>query len=329
MLQNRIYRGEVVHKEQSHPGEHPPIIDQPLWDAVQAQLAGNTAERNSGARNRQPSLLAGMLFDGDGNRMTPSHAVKKGTRYRYYVSGSLITRDRTEDSAGLRIPAAEIEQLVSSRVHRWLLDPASICKSTAARLADASTQQWLVARAAEIGKRWPELPVPRKRAVLTALIERIEVRVAQIEIRLRPPRLRALLDVAAPSSQGMNDDETELLSVPVRLRRNGREIRMVVDRTDPFDAKLDARLIKLLLRARRFHATLVNGECVPFAVLAEREGVSRSYFTRLVRLSYLAPDITQAILDGRQPPDLTAEKLLEHSRLPLAWPDQRIALGFA
>jgi site-specific DNA recombinase len=326
MLQNRIYRGEVVHKEQSHPGEHPPIIDQPLWDAVQAQLAGNTAERNSGARNRQPSLLAGMLFDGDGNRMTPSHAVKKGTRYRYYVSGSLITRDRTEDSAGLRIPAAEIEQLVSSRVHRWLLDPASICKSTSARLADASTQQRLVARAAEIGKRWPELPVPRKRAVLTALIERIEVRVAQIDIRLRPPRLRALLDVAATSSQG---SETELLSVPVRLRRNGREITMVVDRTDPFDAKLDARLIKLLLRARRFHATLVNSEGIPFAVLAEREGVSRSYFTRLVRLSYLAPDITQAILDGRQPPDLTAEKLLEHSRLPLAWPDQRIALGFA
>jgi hypothetical protein len=50
----------------------------------------------------------------------------------------------------------------------------------------------------------------------------------------------------------------------------------------------------------------------------DREGVSSSYFTRLVRLSYLAPDITHAILDGRQPRDLTAEKLLEHSRLPLA-----------
>jgi len=45
--------------------------------------------------------------------------------------------------------------------------------------------------------------------------------------------------------------------------------------------------------------------------------------------SYLAPDITEAILDGLQPPDLTAEKLLEHSRLPLAWQDQRIVLGFA
>ncbi len=330
MLQNRIYRGEIVHKEQSHPGGHPPIIDQPLWDAVQAQLASNAAERNSGALSRQPSLLAGMLFDRDGNRMTPSHAVKKGTRYRYYVSGSLITKDRTEDSAGLRIPAAEIEHLVSSRVHRWLLDPGSIYKSTSARLPDGSMQQRLIARAADIGTRWPEVPVARKRAVLTALIERIKVSVDQIDIRLRPSRLATLFDVAATPPQGVTDDETQILSVPVRLRRAGREIRMVIDGTDPFDAaKPDARLIKLLLKARRFNATLARSEGVPFAALAQREGVGRSYFTRLVRLSYLAPDITQAILDGRQPRDLTAEKLLEHSRLPLAWHDQRTVLGFA
>jgi site-specific DNA recombinase len=62
MLQNRLYRGEIVHKGQRHPGEHTPIIDQPLWEAVQAQLATNTAERNSGTRTRQPSLLAGRLF---------------------------------------------------------------------------------------------------------------------------------------------------------------------------------------------------------------------------------------------------------------------------
>ena len=328
MLQNRIYRGEIVHNQQCYLGEHEPIIEKPLWDAVQAQLAGNAAQRNEGGKTRQPSLLAGMLFDGDGKRMTPSHAVKKGTRYRYYVSRSLITKDRTENSAGLRIPAAEIEQLVSDRVHRWLLDPGSIYKSTSARLSDASIQQRLVARTAEIGKHWPELPVARKRAVLTGLIERIEVSVDQIDIRLRPPRLNALLDTAAPS-QGATDDETEILSVPVRLRRAGREIRMVIDGTDPLAAKPDARLIRLLLRARRFNATLAEGEGIPFAALAHREGVGRSYFTRLVRLSYLAPDITQAILDGRQPRDLTAEKLLEHSRLPLSWHDQRTALGFA
>src|SRR5580704_18161879 len=89
---------------------------------------------------------------------------------------------------------------------------------------------------------------------------------------------------------------------------------------------------KMIARTASTNATafsIAQGEGVPFAALADREGVSRSYFTRLVRLSYLAPDITQAILDGRQPPDLTAEKLLEHSRLPLAWHDQRTVLGFA
>ena len=329
MLQNRTYLGEIVHKGQLHPGEHTPIIDQPLWDAVQEQLAGNTARRQCGRRTRQSSLLAGMLFDGDGNRMTPSHAGKKSAHYRYYVSGSLITKDRTETSAGLRIPAVEIEQLVSGRVHRWLLDPGSIYKSTSGRLANSSVDQRLLALAADIGKHWPELPVARKRAVLAALIKRIEVRVDQIDIHLRPLRLCALLDLPATPSQEVNDDEIELLSVPVRLRRSGREIRMMINRTDSFAAKPDARLIKLLLRARRFNATLAQGEGVPFAALADREGVCRSYFTRLLRLSYLAPDITQAILDGRQPPDLTAEKLLEHSRLPLAWHEQRIVLGFA
>jgi len=105
---------------------------------------------------------------------------------------------------------------------------------------------------------------------------------------------------------------------------------MLINRTDPFaTAKPDARLVKLLLRARRFHAALVGNGGLRFAALAGQEGVSQSYFTRVLRLSYLAPDIAQAILDGRQPRDLTADKLLAHSRLPLAWHEQRTVLGFA
>jgi hypothetical protein len=149
-------------------------------------------------------------------------------------------------------------------------------------------------------------------------------------LHLRSARLGALLDVGATPLPSVTDDEMQILSIPVRLRRTGSEIRMLIDGTDPFAAaRADVRLIKLLLKARRFSATLVGSDDVPFAALAEREGVSRSYFTRVVRLSYLAPDITQAILDGRQPHDLTADKLLAHSRLSLAWPDQRTALGFA
>jgi len=328
ILKNTTYLGQIVHKGQSHPGEHTPIIDPPLWDAVQAQLASNAAERNSGTRTHQPSLLAGMLFDGDGNRMTPTHAVKEGVRYRYYVSRPLITNDQTKLSAGLRVPAAEIEQLVTTRVRQWLLDPGSFYK--AARLPDRSTHRRLIARAAEIAKPWPELPGPRQRAFLTALIDRINVGADQIDIHFRPTRLGAILDVAATPVPSATEDEIQILSVPVGLRRSGREIRMRIDSTDPLaTTKPDARLIKLLIKARRFNAALVRNDGVPFSALAEREGVSRSYFTRLVRLSYLAPDIVQAILDGRQPGDLTPDKLLAHSRLPIGWHEQRTALGFA
>jgi DNA invertase Pin-like site-specific DNA recombinase len=327
MLQNRIYRGEIVHKERSYPGEHTPIIDQELWDIVQARLAGNAAQRKVGGRIAQPSLLAGMLFDGDGNLMTPSHAVKKGTRYRYYVSRPLISEDQADGSAGRRIPAGEIEQLVVNQMRQWLLDPGSIYQAISAWLPELSGQQRLVARAAEIGRQWSELPPVRTRTVLTALIERVEVRVDQIDIHLRPTGLGSLFNLSiAPSVS----EETVILSVATRLRRAGMEIRMLIDRTDPYAvAKPDARLIKLLVRARRFNATLVDSDGVAFSALAVREGVSRSYFTRVVRLSYLAPDITQAILEGRQPRDLTAEKLLAHSRLPLGWHDQRTTLGFA
>src|SRR5262249_36512784 len=120
------------------------IIDQALWDAVQRRLAGYTAERNSGTGTHQPSLLSGMLFDRDGNRMTPSYAVKQGARYRYYVSRPLITQDQPKRSTGLRIPAAEVEQLVTSRARQWLLDPGNIYQST--RLPDLSAQHRLIAR---------------------------------------------------------------------------------------------------------------------------------------------------------------------------------------
>src|ERR1700746_342384 len=130
--------------------------------------------------------------------MTPSHAFKKGTRYCYYVSRPLITKGQSESSTGLRIPAEEIERLVTSRVRQWLLDPGSVYQAT--RLSDASAQRRLVVRAAEIGKSWSELPAARQRAFLTTLIERIDVGADRIDIHFRPTWLGAFFDVAAMRS---------------------------------------------------------------------------------------------------------------------------------
>ena len=77
MLQNRIYRGEIVHQDQIYPGEHAAIIDQALWEAVQSRLADNAVERGRGIRVKNPSLLAGLLFDSEGQRMTPTSGQKR------------------------------------------------------------------------------------------------------------------------------------------------------------------------------------------------------------------------------------------------------------
>ena len=110
MLQNRIYIGEITHKTESYPGQHDAIVERDLWDKVQAMLAGNRVERSTGSATKDPSLLAGLMFDGDDNRMTPTHANKNGKRYRYYISRSLATGTRKSNPAGIRIPAREIEK---------------------------------------------------------------------------------------------------------------------------------------------------------------------------------------------------------------------------
>jgi hypothetical protein len=110
----------------------------------------------------------------------------------------------------------------------------------------------------------------------------------------------------SPARQRFCTQQQQVSGQPLPLERQGRST-LAIFTNDPRPVKQSTCDIA------RLHAG---------------EGVSRSYFTRLVRLSYLAPDITQAILDGRQPRDLTPEKLLEHSRLPLAWHEQRATLGF-
>ena len=105
MLKNRIYRGEIVHKGKAFPGEHAAIVDEELWRQVQSRLEENRLERREGDSAIEPSLLTGIVFDASSESMTPTHAVKKGTRYRYYISRRLITgpaADRFDTVSGSR-----------------------------------------------------------------------------------------------------------------------------------------------------------------------------------------------------------------------------------
>src|SRR5205823_301713 len=85
LLKNRIYIGEVRYRGEIHRGEHEPILDRNLFEAVQAKMAANAVDRQVRLKG-SAALLSGRIFDDRGNRMTPTHANKLGVRYRYYVS---------------------------------------------------------------------------------------------------------------------------------------------------------------------------------------------------------------------------------------------------
>ncbi len=333
ILQNRIYCGEIVHRDTTYPGEHAAIIDPALWETVQARLSENAVERGAGIRVKNPSLLAGLLFDSAGQRMTPTHAVKNGKRYRYYVSRPLTIDARADAAAGLRLPAAEIEQIVTNRIRGLLSEPASLFEMLAAHAGQSMLQQSLMAHAAELVEEWPRMSPLRMRVILVAVVQRVDIFPDQVIIHLRPRRLIALLNdrLTAAKPDPADDEPTLPLSHPVQLRRAGKEVRMVIDHTDPFasPAKPDPSLIKAIVNAHRFNKNLLHGGAGKFADLAKSEKLHRSYYSQILRLAYLAPDITTAILEGRQPSSLTATMLIEHSHLPLSWEKQRAALGFA
>jgi hypothetical protein len=86
LLANPIYTGQIAHKGELYPGLHPALIDNETWTAVRNQLAANTSDHRRKAQAAEPSLLAGLLVDARGERLTPSHAVTRGRRDRYYAS---------------------------------------------------------------------------------------------------------------------------------------------------------------------------------------------------------------------------------------------------
>jgi len=119
LLKNRFYIGEVVYHGELYRGEHEPILERDLFEAVQAKLRANAVERQVRLKG-SPAILAGRIFDDRGNRMSPSHSNKGGVRYRYYVSHAIVQQRKAEAGSVARVPAPEIEHLVLEGVRKYL-----------------------------------------------------------------------------------------------------------------------------------------------------------------------------------------------------------------
>jgi site-specific DNA recombinase len=334
MLQNRIYRGEITHKGKSYPGGHPAIIDQPLWDEVQAVLTQNRVERTTGARAKYPSLLGGFVFDTTGERLTPTYAIKKGTRYRYYVSSSLVREAKGNRAGGWRLPAGDLEGLVIRRLRNFFADPVALLDAVDNDPLNGLGQSQLIKHGRQIAEELSAETPDKAKATLMALLCRVTIYSDRIEIALCRGRAAELLAGQSidPAAQHQRSNPAShdviTLRVPARLKRVGREMRMLVEGADDKTAA-DPSLLRVIARAHDLQGRLSQNTDLTVHDIAREERVTAAYIYMLLRLPWLAPDITTAIVNGRQPQQLSAKTLMRKaSRLPADWTEQRTLLGF-
>lgn len=287
LLKNPIYVGKIVHHGRVHNGAHQAIVDQEQFDAVQALLKAQVSERRRRTHERAP--LIGRIFDADGQVMSPTVSQGRGGRtYRYYVSTDLQRglRRRVQGDTIRRLPAPAVEAWVGSLLVR-------IRPTLGADLA---------------------------------AIKRIEV---------HPHSVAVLLDLKclAPKPEHMARIKSEIatrlvagesltvspegfwLHIPGRLqfRGGGTSIDGQAVSSGP---RIDATLTAALKKAHRF----VSQNSDETGALVRRP--TNTYEQRLVRLSFLAPDLQSAILSGRQPARMQLEGLRQ-AKIPLSWDDQR------
>ena len=325
LLSNPIYTGQIAHKGELHPGQHPALIGDEIWTVVRNQLAANAGDHQRKVKATEPSLLTGLLVDARGERLTPSHAVKKGRRYRYYVSAALITDAGTDRAQGWRLAAREIEDAVIRVLADALTSPQSLVERFGAAGMRSDQLRKLLGRAALMAAALSGSP--REQAKLVReLVEKIIVDETTIIIKLR----RGLLlggDVPSSASEAARDSAVELTAA-VAFKRRGAETKLALPGLTPqkHRSRCDPALIKAIARGRAWFEELATGRARSLQELAKRDGISRRYIRRLVGLAFLSPELVEVILQGRQPVELTATRLTELD-LPLDWTEQHKLLA--
>jgi site-specific DNA recombinase len=294
----------------------------------------NRVEGATRSDAKYPSLLAGLAFDENGERLTPTHAVKKGTRYRYYVSRSLIIGAAKDHSKGRRIPAGNLEHLVVGRIRTFLADQGAILDAIHDEHPGGAEQRRLIGRGRQISEELTTMAPDETRAMLMVLLNRVETRSDRIDIKVYRRQLLELLNSesialrAPPGKPDSESDDTLTLTVKARLQRVGREMRLLVENADG-QTSADPGLLRIVARAHDFQGRLIQDPNLTVPAIANHERLSIGYLSRLLRLPSLAPDIITAIINGKHPPQLTAKKLMRlTAHIPVDWTEQRKLLGF-
>jgi len=300
ILNNRLYIGEIKHKEKHYSGKHKAIIDRGTWQKVRNKIQSSKNNVKSGIHFKNPSLLVGLLKTDNGETLVPSHANKKGKRYRYY-----ITKSEKIDHQETRYAAEQIENAVIERIIDRLEDPT---------LHEISAKSNMI----EILKSGTP---SEKRTEVQRLIKTVTLSPNQLKIRLDDKVL------------GQQEIETDIdleqtLIVPVSFKEGKKSKKLVIPSGKHIVQTPDKKLIALIAKAHLYAKELHSGKYKTMKELSEKLGVNKSDLSKQIRLAYLTPEIITGIIEGRQPSIMNATQLRRLSTLPNDWDQQREILGF-
>lgn len=325
LLNNRTYRGEAVHKETAYSGAHEPIIDLQTWTQVQALLQSNRIDRKAGKGFRDASLLAGILFDEKGNRLSPSHSTKNGSRYRYYVSQAVLQQEPDKVGATKRIPAQVLEDFVCRQSEQLFKNPAKLADELCGKDCSSELTQKVVHAAADYLAK-PSTPA-RRDSIHRSLLTKVVISKEDVEITFNRQGLRGLLKISdqIKSEESQHNEQAITRRSAIRIKHSGRPGKILISEFDPIpDQRHNENLINVIVRAHKWNKQFLAG--MTTREIGQANDIHHSYVAASIRLAFLAPDITAAILDGKQPAALNVAKL--YKSLPLDWTTQRHVLGF-
>ena len=332
VLQNRVYRGEIPHRERFYPGMHEAIVPKKLWESAQSRLANNREAKHLRKGARGSSLLAGLVQDDSKRPLTPSHTGKRGKRYRYYIGRPTKEHRRP----GLTIPAYDLERLVENDFCALLRAEDLDQQLSNGSSQDEAHSQAIRQAGRGLSDRWKSLPALEKRSWFQVVLQLVTVHRESILIHWKKRVLGAALVTGLPSpitasKREINAEHDESIisrSIQAQLQRCGSEIRIIGADMRQVDKRPvhHMTLLNAVARAQHWYEQIAMGSVRSMAAIAKAEGLADRYVSRLLGCAYLAPSIVDALISGEAPHDLTLTKVLDD--LPQGWAAQRQSFGF-
>ena len=307
-MANPVYVGEVRHKRRSYPGQHPAIIDRATFEAVNLRLKANASRVKAQTSAATHSPLVGKLTDEAGQRLTPSPCGEARQALLLLCLAAAHRRGGKSDSRGWRLPAAALEGAVAG-----LMIDALEMPSAAQDLIDGATPEMMTKLPSAAKSLCSALSGPDRGPTLRAIVASARIEPGRLSVTWCPEALAERLGV--PLAQ-IRRDALSLVG-GFTLRRRGVEAKLVLANTS---AALDRTLIKTVALGWAWFEEIKAGATMQ--AIADRERVTQRRVAYLVDLAFLAPDIVRSIVEGHQPPRLTADRLIK-SRHRMLWSDQR------